>query len=281
MKKLLIVSALTAIGVLNQAHAMAPVRTRDNSVVTEKSRKEINAEPEALTAEDYEDAGYQDLNPAQCEVMRQYTLHILNKLIVSSNLQKYTQDFYLKFKCWLDYRSATGAQVGNATLEFEPGYYGALESEDAVASVLAHEISHHLLKHEHLLHHLNEEYVAKSRRGSLTDDDEATRFAKYRTYESEADLNMVPMLMNAGYSVAGALDMNATMNDRDKDHKTHPTPNQRRSMLLAESARLGANIKAPVRPFPPIVLKAIEEYFAKKTTETRAPVKNQRDKVLK
>jgi hypothetical protein len=263
---------------LNDSGLKIPI-LRDNSFVTEKSRKEINGEPKALTAEDYEDAGYQDINPQQCEVLRQYTLHIIKKLITASNLQDATQDFYLKFKCWLEARSATGAQVGNATLEFEPGYYGVLKFEDAIAAVLAHEISHHLLKHEHLIHQLQDNYLKELKSGTINNpQDEDALFANYKKFEIEADINVIPMLLNAGYSVAGAFEMNATMDDRDEVRKTHPSPNQRKSMMLAEAKSFGADLNAPMSAYPASVLEAIDGYFAEKKIETHAPIKHLREK---
>lgn len=207
-----------------------------------------------------------EFNSQECRVFEAYTSSILKTLIQRSQLQSETHDLLFYMDCYNLSRFPLGAKLRSRTLELNQGYMGSLKSEDEIAAVLAHELSHHIQRHEDRLQAIapkkKEEAEPVDMLAPQKVDEETLRTYKaMQKFEDEADLNSVAILANAGYSYVGAIDLlNNVGRGLFNSSPRHSTIPERIAMIedRAQSLKLRAK---PVRPVPSEVKSAVERYF--------------------
>lgn len=246
------------------ADTIFPAKTWKLARISERTRKAVDARWEEDGA--LEPQFSLSNRVAECRIFESYTLALLRKLITASSLESSAQDFYFSMNCYNLNQHPLGALVLGRTLEINQGYFAALESEDAFVALLAHELSHHILRHEDRI----EPELRKVKPAEGSDMSEipppSAQEMKIQKMilrnEREADQNSVAILANAGYSYLGALDLLNAVGKirRFRASATHDSFEARKDLILTEAQRLNLREGAK-RPFPDEILDARRAYF--------------------
>lgn len=136
-----------------------------------------------------------------CQTTRGYLSKILDRLIQRSGLQALAwQDppLKLEYDCGRPGSLPIARVSARKILRVLSGLPRRAASEDAIASVLAHELAHVTLRH----HERFARFIASEKHKAVR----ASPLTLRRGYEREADITGLKILVNAGYDPVAAID---------------------------------------------------------------------------
>jgi hypothetical protein len=263
--------------------AFTPTKTRSPDEFSPQVRKFIDVSWDKLHAKDFSEKKLvYEYNSAQCSIFRDYIGTVLRRLIQESKLEDFTQDLYLLVECYNKNNFPLGAVLVSRTLIIQAGYMGGLTTEDELAALLAHELSHHTLRHddivepsrEKLPHRIHDPFESFVQSAPLTPEEIEFRNMK-RVNEDEADQNSVLILANAGYSYVGAIDLLKLVYDIPGVDMQYSSLDGRQAIIIREARRLGLS-PTEQKPFPEVIQNAVTAYFEKDRSDLKKIVRGSR-----
>lgn len=148
-------------------------------------------------------------NMKGCPVTTSYIHRILTRLVVSSNLGNYMSDqkapIFLEVACHEGLEASSvfsaPASLSFGRLKIAGAFMKLFGTEDEIAFVIAHELSHYLLAHDILSWDWSEKDIGQI-------------FLRKKLRERDADMVGLQLLTNAGYNPNGAVRAYTIMFDR-------------------------------------------------------------------
>jgi predicted Zn-dependent protease len=148
-----------------------------------------------------------------------------------------------------------GPRLDKGIINVPPKFLFELGQEDEIAFVIAHELSHFLLKHEIL-------YAYYSGSGRSLDE------VVIET-EREADELAMRLILNAGYDIDKAILNMKTLREKDSSHFVGSQLQDMRNIVMTD-LQIANKVYAPMASQPylgPDVLRELNAYLSPKTAD--------------
>lgn len=228
---------------------------------------------------------FYEYHPEQCQVLRSYSQSLLEKILQANALKNHVKvgDLPLRFlvPCSRSPHSdLPDANMAAGTIAVQPGMIKTMQSEEVLASVIAHELAHFLLRHDAQVAQRRNTWSAWFKsflpatgdifQGSSSDEDVEQMRAYVTEKEIEADALGALLMVRAGYQPEAAIESLRLADERRTRHEREferevSIPRQqmiaKRIEILASQLAKTDGQARPFLAYPTTIQEAVEFYF--------------------